>query len=314
MNGEDPALDLEADDSGEQLWPMGAVTRRTGIGEHTLRAWERRFGFPTPRRLPSGHRRYTASQVEQLLRISEALELGHRAGDVVPLTLEQLEHLLERHPAAPREGTRDARAGWIDEVLEASRRLDGGAVSERLRREAVTLGVPRFLTECVTPLLTEAGEAWARGELGVRHEHLLSGCLEDQLRAIRGPLEAHAVGRPVVLATLAGERHGLGLQLVAALAAAIGRKVSLLGADTPVDEIVVAAESLGAVAVGLSISPFAAEEATVRQVEELRAKLPSGVRLWLGGAGAARLRGLGRGIEVVADLEQLEPVLRDLGD
>ena len=40
-------------DSEAQLWPMGAVARRTGIGEHTLRAWERRFGFPAPHRLES---------------------------------------------------------------------------------------------------------------------------------------------------------------------------------------------------------------------------------------------------------------------
>jgi len=32
----------EPNGGADQLWPMGAVTRRTGIGEHTLRAWERR--------------------------------------------------------------------------------------------------------------------------------------------------------------------------------------------------------------------------------------------------------------------------------
>ncbi len=38
----------------------------TGVGEATLRAWERRFGFPTPRREPSGHRRYSAADVERI--------------------------------------------------------------------------------------------------------------------------------------------------------------------------------------------------------------------------------------------------------
>ena len=74
-----------AADEDPQLWPMGAVTRRTGIGEHTLRAWERKFGFPSPVRLESGHRRYPVEQVQRLLLIDTALNAGYRAGDVVPL-------------------------------------------------------------------------------------------------------------------------------------------------------------------------------------------------------------------------------------
>ena len=78
---------MESDvvESSRQLWPMGAVTRRTGIGEHTLRAWERRFGFPKPVRLASGHRRFSGDQVQHLLLIAKALESGYRAGDIVPL-------------------------------------------------------------------------------------------------------------------------------------------------------------------------------------------------------------------------------------
>ena len=38
---------------------MRDVVEQTGIGEATLRAWEQRYGFPEPHRLPSGHRRST---------------------------------------------------------------------------------------------------------------------------------------------------------------------------------------------------------------------------------------------------------------
>jgi MerR family transcriptional regulator, light-induced transcriptional regulator len=48
---------------------IGDVVRATGVGEAALRAWERRFGFPAPRREPSGHRRYTAEDVEQIRRV-----------------------------------------------------------------------------------------------------------------------------------------------------------------------------------------------------------------------------------------------------
>ena len=95
----------------EQLWPMGAVTRRTGIGEHTLRAWERRFGFPKPLRLDSGHRRFSGEQVQHLLLIAKALESGYRAGDIVPLPLPELELLLQSSGAFDRTSA-TGRAYW----------------------------------------------------------------------------------------------------------------------------------------------------------------------------------------------------------
>jgi DICT domain-containing protein/predicted DNA-binding transcriptional regulator AlpA len=46
---------------------IGALARRTGLGVSTIRAWERRHGFPEPQRLESGHRRYSERDVEAIL-------------------------------------------------------------------------------------------------------------------------------------------------------------------------------------------------------------------------------------------------------
>ena len=46
---------------------IGTLARRTGVSVSTLRAWERRFGFPVPARLESGHRRYTERDVEAIV-------------------------------------------------------------------------------------------------------------------------------------------------------------------------------------------------------------------------------------------------------
>lgn len=55
---------------------IGDVVKATGLGEATLRAWERRYGFPLPQREPSGHRRYGAEEVERILRIVAERERG----------------------------------------------------------------------------------------------------------------------------------------------------------------------------------------------------------------------------------------------
>jgi len=65
---------------------IGDVVKATGLGEATLRAWERRYGFPQPRREPSGHRRYGAEDVERILRV-----VGERErGIALPLAIERV--------------------------------------------------------------------------------------------------------------------------------------------------------------------------------------------------------------------------------
>ncbi len=299
-------------DTKQQLWPMGAVTRRTGIGEHTLRAWERRFGFPTPIRLASGHRRYTGQQVQHLLLIARALEAGCRAGDVVPLPLGELQQLVQSSgaldTASPAVGADDVMAL----VFDAFKRFDRDALAGILHSEAAVLGLPRFLRERVAPLLDEIGNAWGRGEVEIRHEHFFSEILEDELRRLRAPLEAAAKGRPVVIASLPNELHALGLQIAALAVVAAGRTARVLGPHLPVEEIVQAAKALQAVAVGLSVSVFAEPEETTREIVAVRERLPAETALWIGGAGATILPGLPPGTEITTTLDDLDRALAAL--
>lgn len=55
---------------------IGDVVARTGVVEPTLRMWERRYGFPEPRRTQSGHRRYSSAQVEAIERVLVLRQTG----------------------------------------------------------------------------------------------------------------------------------------------------------------------------------------------------------------------------------------------
>jgi DNA-binding transcriptional MerR regulator len=55
---------------------IAEVADRTGLGTDLLRKWELRHGFPLPRRLSSGHRRYSVSDVERLLEVRRLRESG----------------------------------------------------------------------------------------------------------------------------------------------------------------------------------------------------------------------------------------------
>lgn len=302
----------EEGSSFDDMWPMGAVTRRTGITEHTLRAWERRFGFPDPERLPSGHRRYPVDQVRRLLLISKALESGYRAGDVVPMNPDRLDALLrESQPDQGRE-TDSERNAFLQKLVAAAAEFDRDRIADLLAGDASRLGVPRFLRERAVPLLTAVGDAWAKGELHARHEHLVSDILEDQLRTLRHALDVRSSSSPVILATLPEERHSLGLHLVATEIASAGCDYRFLGPQLPVGEIAAAADFLKASAVGLSVSIFADTEVARAGVLELRELLPSSIELWLGGAGAAKLEDLDDDVKILSTLDDVANRVRRL--
>jgi len=92
-------------DESENHLSIGDVVRATGLGEATLRAWERRYGFPQPQREAGGHRRYAAEEVERLLRVVAERERGI----ALPVAIERARvpaagipslfaHLRERRP------------------------------------------------------------------------------------------------------------------------------------------------------------------------------------------------------------------------
>src|SRR5438034_6147481 len=43
-----------------------AAAAMLGVSPNTLRSWERRFGFPTPRRTQGGHRQFDLDEIEAL--------------------------------------------------------------------------------------------------------------------------------------------------------------------------------------------------------------------------------------------------------
>lgn len=264
------------------------VVNRTGISADTLRIWERRYGFPRPERTPGGSRLYSEEDIARLLLVNRALAQGYRPNEVVALPYAQLEHILVGPP--PRVDSTNATAPVsVGAVIDALKRDDVDAVRGLLRAGALAMGPKPFVTDLAHPLAIRVGELWQEGAVEVRHEHVASACLTTTLRLLLSALEDGARSPIVVLATLPGEPHALALDMIAVYLAASGGVPRLVGADTPVDQIVAAAKAYRARAVGLSISAAAEPRSTARAVSKLARLLPNGVELWLGGAGATRV-------------------------
>ncbi len=283
---------------------IGALSRATGIPPETLRTWELRYGFPLPERKPSGHRVYPVTSVSRLRRIAEALARGHRAREAVSASQTALSSLLLMGPAesAPAPRNAEPEVTEVAELLRLVETFNAERLTRGLLADWKRLKPLEFLRTRIAPLLHAVGEEWAAARLEIRHERFLSERVSDVLRSVRLPFEEKASGPLVVCATLPGEEHGLGLQMVALLLAVAGGRVLFLGTEVPLTQIASLARDLTARAVAVSVSIANRGEPMAGQLTFLRSLLPRRVTLMVGGAGAP---GPQPGLKIFQDLGEV---------
>jgi DNA-binding transcriptional MerR regulator len=115
-----------------------AAAELLGVSPNTLRSWERRFGYPAPRRSQGGHRQYELSELESLRRallethnISSAIQVAQQRG----------------------EGP-----GSANRLLEAFDRFDD-ALADRFMEESLSLrSIERSVEELLLPSIELAEE------------------------------------------------------------------------------------------------------------------------------------------------------------
>lgn len=286
-------------------YPIRAVARLTGLSLDTLRAWERRYGAVTPVRDPRARGRvYTAAQVDRLTTLARLVDQGHAISRIAGMGDAALHRLLS-HSASPEPPTVATRPD--EALLDAARRYDLPTVEALLGRHAALLPPTELIFTIVLPLLRDVGARWEAGTIRPSHEHLLSAVIRHVLGGVLRTLPRHDGRDGIVMATLSGERHELGLLCAAVLAASVGRRVLYLGPDLPAADIVHATQRSESRTVMI-----AATTPNVVEAEEWKAlgRVREYAELWVGGARAQEAREhLGDPLRLVTELNGLARLL-----
>ncbi len=301
-------------DSKPPTLNIAAVERDTGLSKDTLRVWERRYGFPSPERDQFGERVYSLDQIEKLRVVRRLLDLGHRPGRIMRHPIEALHQLASL--AADSVAATQAQAENNDPDLRRYLELVASHQIEQLRqmlgRALLRLGVERFVTAVAAPLIRLVGDAWARGDLRVFEEHLLTESITVVLRNAISGIPQQQPGAPrVLLTTLPNEPHKIGLLMVESLMLLDGCRCYSLGNETPIVEIVAAAGALQVDIVALSLTGCLNPAGVAHDVAQLRGQLPGSVQLWAGGQCPGLKRRQPQGVRVISDLGALGPSLAD---
>ena len=273
---------------------MRVVMRRTGLTADALRAWEKRYGAVDPHRSPGGQRLYTDDDVDRLVLLQRVTALGRSIGQVAKLPTHALRSLLmEDGSALEGPESADNGAAAAEEVYSDARTrgeaLDAPGLEQVLRRGALLLGVSALVEWVIVPLLREMGDPTRRGETTTASERVAGQAVLRTIHWIGKTLIETPDAPRLILATTEGERQELGIQVAAAVAAALGWQVTYLGCDLSTDSIIDATRQTGANVLGVS---FASADAARHGQEALRAireNLSPGVAVIAVGDGAMEM-------------------------
>jgi DNA-binding transcriptional MerR regulator len=268
-------------------YPIRAVSRLTGIGTDTLRAWERRYGAVTPARDERG-RMYNDADVARLRLLHEAVSAGHGVGRIATLSDEELRRLVHAPRAAPAPATKGRRVSDGARVFQSAiMSLDSVAVDQEFSRLAAALPPLDLVRDVLLPTLRDVGDHWRARRGGIAHEHFLSATLRHLLGSFLRVYARRDARTRLLFTTPSGDRHEIGILGAAMLAASSGFGVCYLGPDLPAREIVAAVKTAGAHVLVLGLTLREDGKAIGRELDALVRTLPAKVELWAGGPGNA---------------------------
>ena len=231
---------------GEKLYTIGTVSKLTGVGAITLRAWERRYGLIEPIRKESGHRLFTRQHIDQINRITALTQQGLRISQISP-------EMLETEVQTETDEESDTWNDHINSMIAAIIDFDEERLEE-IYNEALSLYPIGMVTrKLLTPLLIELGLRCASDQGWIAEEHILALYLRNKIRArYHHRAKSNSNGPRLLIAGLPGENHEIGLLLFALAAHEAGYRVIPLGANMPLHELAYVAKKKNCAAILLS--------------------------------------------------------------
>jgi methanogenic corrinoid protein MtbC1 len=248
---------------------IAALTYRTGVPSDTIRKWEQRYGVLHPERTPGGQRRYSELDVARVEWLKERIHEGYRISEAAALLCpgDQVARTVD-----------ELRSGIVTATIASDVDALGQLVEQALAHSTLEESFVRVLA----PALVEVGERWASGSVSVAQEHLASSIVSAALQKLLSDQRADVRGT-AVLACAPGERHEIGLLMLAVLLRSDGWQVAYLGADTPFTDAVTLADRLDATALCFSAASNESGQALDRALAT--ASLRRSLAVLVGGRG-----------------------------
>jgi DNA-binding transcriptional MerR regulator len=233
------------------LYNTRAVAQTTSVPADTFRAWERRYGLPRPFRTSTNQRLYSEQDIEVINWLRGRTDEGMTISQAIQrLRLEAPDVFDAGEPPQPAPIDPDdtpqvvrLRQRLIDAVCAFDADGADRVIDDALARYSVDAFIERFVEASLEDILQRRGS----DDLSVAVEYFAARMLERRLVSLLAMVGPRAGRGPIVVASLPGEVHEVGLLVIAITLARRGWKVVYLGARVPAEAL---AEVIGSVRPG----------------------------------------------------------------
>lgn len=234
------------------------ASKISGVGIHTIRAWEKRYQAVTPARNDKGRREYTHKEIERLSLLSELCTIGHSIGQIATIETSELKRLLKKLGKQSAEVESNQLKYLKNPLINidlslsslllalASYKLD--VISHEIGKLKLLLSPRDFALEIISPLLSAVGDKVVKEEFSIAQEHALSAILKFHIGHLLFKNYTQKSTKPYhfLIACPEDEYHEFGVLQAALLCSHYNLNFFYLGPNMPLESLIDTYRSIGA--------------------------------------------------------------------
>ena len=210
------------------------IEKISGIKAHTIRMWERRYGFIIPKRTNTNIRFYSDKDLKYILNISILNQDGLKISKIAELSKQELNgkvnDLLEKSIQP---------AHIIDTMLLSILELDEDIFTKSFTESLGIYGFEKSIETIIFPFFERIGVLWQTGTINPAQEHFISNLFRQKL-IIATDNEMSKIKRSkskIIFFLPENETHELSLLYYNYIARKEGFDVIYLGASVPLNDL-----------------------------------------------------------------------------
>lgn len=202
----------------------------SGIKDHTIRAWEKRYSILTPRRSLANIRYYDPFEIKTILNIALLNKYGYKISAIAKMP----DHVINTHIKSIGEKTDMVINELLHKIIDA----DIIGFENLLQLHTNNDGLQKTVLKIILPLLEKSETLWQLKNINPALKHWVSFIIKQKIFAAIEKIKAmdNKNEKCACLFLPPGANNDLGLLLMSYLLKMQGYNIIYLGADVLIHE------------------------------------------------------------------------------
>jgi DNA-binding transcriptional MerR regulator len=216
------------------MYSIKDLERLTGIKDHTIRIWEKRYKIIEPDRTDTNIRTYCDEDVKKLLNIAVLNKHGMRISKLAEMTEREL-----REKVVGLNVGLNTSSVQIEHLIISMIDLDEIKFESVLNRSIIKNGFEETVKTLLFPFFDRVGVLWQTGSINPAQEHFVSNLVRQKLFVATDRIvpESNVKAPTFVFFLHDHELHEIGLLFYHYIAKKWGMKTIYLGQIVPFDDL-----------------------------------------------------------------------------